>query len=213
MKSRILQALKTYRFTLPWMLLKKGLAPFVRIETLSIYRLPLSAVATEAKVPNSPLAVVRIADTGSELLRKLCAKYTPNNFASRINQERCCYVALRGDVIAGYAWVATGALYIDEIARACRIPAGEIFIYDAFVDAEQRGRGIYPAMLAAVLADYRREGNTQAALIAAASVNQASIRGIRKAGFEEWKKVGYLEWRKKQRWWGLDDNVYTPAKP
>jgi GNAT superfamily N-acetyltransferase len=204
-RSRVQRLLKTHRSALPRLLLRKLLARFVRTETLILYHLRLkqASPAPAALAPDFP--VIRIERPDSETFRNLCAQYPQGNFHRRLHDEgRQCFVTLHEGRIAGYAWVADSRIYIDEIACSYPIAADEIFIYDCFVDNEFRGKGIYPRMLAAVLQDHSY-GNSkpEKALIAASSVNQASIRGILKTGFVELKRIRYAECCGKQRWWGL----------
>jgi len=202
MSTRALQALKQHRFHLPWLLIKKFIASVVRIETLVLFRRALDDVSHHT-APG--LDIVPANDAASQLFRRLCAKYPEKNFQERLGlRGRNCYVALRNGDIAGYGWLSTDSLYVDEIACTYPLAPGEVFIYDCFVDDAYRGQGIYPAILEATLSDCSKRSDIHTAVIGAISVNQASIRGIRKAGFKEWKRIHYVEWGRRQHWWGLD---------
>lgn len=206
MSTRALQAIKRHRFALPWLLVKKSLGNLVRIETLVLFRYQLgSGLATgPAPLPRG-LQISRIDEPSDPVFRDLCARYPHKDFRERIGLSgRLCYVALCEDRVAGYGWVSSDSVYVDEIARAFPLSQGEVFIYDCYVDAAHRGRGIYPALLRAILGDLETRDGLGHAVIGAASVNHASLRGIRKAGFREWKRVHYLGWGNQHRWWGLD---------
>jgi GNAT superfamily N-acetyltransferase len=205
MNFRLVQALKTHRSSLPWVVVKKLFARVLKVETLVVYSRDLQSSPRESRVQSSVLDVIRVGDPQQEAFMRLCLKYPEKNFRARLRQEgQHCVIALRNNSIAGYAWIADKDLYIDEIAHTYTVARGEIFIYDCFVDEEHRGAGIYPAMLTFILDDASRSGNSKTACIAAAAVNQASIRGIIKAGFIEQKRIRFVEYRQKQKWWGLD---------
>ncbi|MEY4640384.1 MAG: hypothetical protein RLZZ227_378 [Pseudomonadota bacterium] len=207
MASRIGQAWKTHgAAALPWLLLRKALAKVIRTETLVVYRHSLNDSSLLSLPPNPSVQFVKIDKPGSALFERLCSLYPRSNFFERMERGgRQCFVAMRQDMIVGYAWVASSTLYIDEIACMYPVAQSEIFIYDCFIDEHCRGQGIYPALLGAVLQDHcRRYNGLERACIAAVSDNRASIRGILKAGFVELTRVRYLEWGQHYRkWWGL----------
>lgn len=208
MHSRSLQLFKRHRHALPWLVVKKSLAGLVTIETLVLFECDLADRATAHGYEPPDPAVLRIDDVASPLFARLCAKYAEKDFRERgMLPGRECYVALRDGDIAGYAWVSDDSMHVDEVACVVPIAADEVFIYDCFVDAAHRGAGIYPAMLRTALAGCAARQGVRRAVIGAASVNQASIRGIRKAGFREWKRIHYLQCGTMQRWWGLDSRI------
>lgn len=199
-----LQLFKRHRHSLPWLLLKKLLGGVITIETLVLFVCELEAWRPEVR-DRRGLELCRIDDVESPVFAQLCAKYPDKDFrARRAIPRRQCYVALRNGEIAGYAWVSADGLHVDEIACAFPLAADEVFIYDCFVDEAFRGEGIYPAMLRAALDGCAAQKGIRRAVIGAVSVNHASLRGIRKAGFREWKRIYYLQCGSLQRWWGLD---------
>ena len=204
MGYRSVQAFKRHRYSLPWLLLKKSLAGLVTIETLVLFDYDLQTWPKPIGRDPTGLAVCRVDDVTSPLFARLCAKYPDKDFPERgALPGRECYVAVCDDDIAGYAWVSADSLHVDEIACTLPLAPDEVFIYDCFVDEAHRGKGIYPLMLQAALRDCAAQRHIRRALIGAASVNHASLRGIRKAGFREWKRVHYVACGSMQRWWGL----------
>lgn len=200
------QACKTHGAALPWVLVQKLLARYFKTATVIIYRRGLRDSVPLVSRPVPTVRVARIDDAGSPLFRSLCDHFPHCDFESRMQREgRQCYVALRDNRIAGYAWVASTSLYIDEIACQYPVDSREIFIFDCHVYSEYRGAGIYPFMLDTMLLDCReRIKSAERACIASTSVNRASIRGIRKAGFVETNRVRYLEWGGRRHWWGVN---------
>ena len=205
MTSRILQTIKQHRFALPWVLLRKLLARVIKMETLVVFGQKLRG-AKQTPVPRDPAVhILRVKEPDADVFLRLSLKYPYKNFPERLRAGQQCFVAMRHDNIAGYAWATSADIYLEEVARVYRVAPDEIFIYDCFVEAEYRGAGIYPAMLHAALAENRgRDGEISSACIAASAVNRASIRGILKAGFVERKKIRYIEFLRKRKWWGLD---------
>jgi len=199
-------AWKTYRSSLPWVLLRRLLGRFVRIETLVVYRHELRDFPASPSANDSVTHVMRIDDVSSEAFRRLCRKYPDKRFYERLRRKaQHCFVALRDNTIAGYAWATTDDLYIDEIACMYPVAPDEIFIYDCFVDAASRGLGVYPSMLEFIIREsHQRDGNLKSAGIAASALNRASIRGVLKAGFVEQKRIRYVECLQKQKWWGFN---------
>lgn len=204
MGTRGLQAFKRYRYSLPWLLLKKSLGGIVTLETLVLFDYDLDARKRPDTRTRPGLTVCRVEDPSGPLFARLCEKYPEKDFrVRRALPGRQCYVAVRDDDIAGYAWVSSDSLHVDEIACTLPLAADEVFIYDCFVDEAHRGEGIYPAMLETALADCAAQPGVRRAVIGAASFNHASIRGIRKAGFRELKRIHYVACGNLQRWWGL----------
>lgn len=205
MAIRGLQLFKRHRYALPWLLLKKCVSGVVTIETLVVFDVQLDAWKRQEHRNLPGLTLSRIDDSESPVFAQLCAKYPDKDFRERyVLPRRDCYVALRTGEIAGYAWVSADSLHVDEIACAFPLAADEVFIYDCFVDEAFRGEGIYPAMLRAALEGCAAQKGVRRAVIGAVSVNHASLRGIRKAGFREWKRIHYLQCGNLQKWWGLD---------
>jgi GNAT superfamily N-acetyltransferase len=200
--ARLLRAVKIHRHALPWVLLKKWVAPWLKTETVIIYGRSLQTDTLFASGTMPVVTVVGISDTHSALSRNLCSAFPEYGFAGRLRRPgHQCYVALQEGVISGYAWVAHDSLRIDEIAYRYSLGKREVFIYDCFVENACRGKGIYQTMLRAIVEDYGSRGEPlERALIAASSLNHASIRGIGKAGFIELKRISYLAWLGRHRW-------------
>jgi GNAT superfamily N-acetyltransferase len=200
----LLLAWKKHRSSLPKVMLKKLLGKLVRVETLVVYRHELMSLPL-LHADRSTVQFVRLDDVASEAFHNLCRQYPHKKFHERLRRPgQLCYIALRANQIAGYAWVTRTDIYVEEISCMYPVAPGEIFIYDCFVDPLFRGAGIYPAMLGFIIEDGQQQNTKLKNVgIAASALNQASIRGILKAGFIEQKRIRYVECLQKQRWWGL----------
>jgi GNAT superfamily N-acetyltransferase len=205
MATHGVQLFKRHGYALPWLVLKKSVASFMTFETLVLFESTLDARALQGASDRPGVTVIHIDDRQSPVFDRLCETYPDKDFRERIAVPgRECYVALREGDVAGYAWVSTDAMHVDEIACVLPIAADEVFIYDCFVDEACRGAGIYPAMLRAALAGCAAMPGVSRAVIGAVSVNKASLRGIMKAGFCELKRIHYLQCGGIQHWWGLE---------
>ena len=82
---------------------------------------------------------------------------------------------------AGWGWVAAGEAGIPELGVAFTLSPGDRYLWDFVTLPSWRGRGVYPALLRAILA---QEG-AERFWIGHDRGNAASARGIAKAGFRE----------------------------
>lgn len=115
----------------------------------------------------------------------------------RFREGQACAVAHDGSEVVAYCWLATTPVRVAEIGHLV-VPGGEdVYLYDAFTVEAWRGRGLFTALLAELLAFARARGR-QRALIFALARNRASCRAIERAGFEvfrtAWRvRLGGLE--------------------
>lgn len=209
--------MRTYRFDLPLLALKKLLAPVLTTEKLLVYRKDVQALSASAPrvgpVDGIPLAIHNLSGEDTDLFAELCRQFPEKAFATRWHASGTqCFVAVTGGVIAGYAWVGRHRLHIAEINYHYPLAKDELFIYDCFVTPQHRGQGIYPTMIGAIMEASRSEKPEMArALIAVSSMNKASIRGVLKAGFIEFRKIAYVNWQGREQWWGLE-GLQPPAQ-
>jgi GNAT superfamily N-acetyltransferase len=80
------------------------------------------------------------------------------------------------------SWVETAAAWVGEADRTFVVPPGDAYIYESFTRPEMRGRGVYPAVLAAISSELGTRGLGQL-WIAAEATNRSSLKAIEKAGF------------------------------
>ena len=153
------------------------LAPEDRID---IYARSLSAIQNGS----SDWAIRRIDDPCDPLLTTLQLEFGCPAPARKADSRKECYVAMSAGAIVGYSWTTIDECFVEEIDHVYFMEPDEFFIFDCLVREDCRGRGIYPAMLAAVMNDQRqRHPGLKTALIGVSSVNRSSTRGIVKAGF------------------------------
>lgn len=94
------------------------------------------------------------------------------------------FALMREGVPVHFAWVTEfEAFYMAEIGQHLRSPGeGAKLVFDCWTPVSMRGRGYYVQTLAPLSASLRQD--SRSVWIFGAATNQASLRGIRKAGFE-----------------------------
>jgi hypothetical protein len=113
------------------------------------------------------------------------AAIDPGEVAARRGAGHRPYLArLAGEPVA-CGWSTWSAVEIGEIGLTFTLPPGERYLWGFVTVGPERGRGIYPHLLQAIL---RHEGTGDARYwIGHTPDNLASARGIQKAGF---RRVG-----------------------
>jgi GNAT superfamily N-acetyltransferase len=120
-------------------------------------------------------------ETDLPLLEPL-TRLSPEEIERRFQGGHDVYVAYLDGTPAGYGWLARRQGDIHELALSFRMPPGNGYLWDFVTLPEYRGRGVYPHLLQAII---RHEPAIERFWIGFAAGNEASGRGIRKAGFEE----------------------------
>ena len=101
--------------------------------------------------------------------------HTERTVLDRLASGDRAWVYTESGRLLGYCWF-TARRYIDD-ASGLEFPArlNEVWLYDAMVDREQRGRGIYPRILSSAARQLGTEG-TSAIGIIVDKLNRNSIR-------------------------------------
>ncbi|MCY4381799.1 MAG: GNAT family N-acetyltransferase [Nitrospinae bacterium] len=100
----------------------------------------------------------------------------------RFERGEKCFVALEDGKAVSYIWGARGVVGVEEIDKAVKPEAKEIYLYDAFTLEPWRGKNLYPSVLRRALEYGEKLGLTRS-LIFVEAKNMASRRGVDKAGF------------------------------
>lgn len=200
--QKLLNAIRLYRFGTFLLMLNRLFHRFFRYQTIIFYDIDLEDKATHYPKAGE-LSFRKIRGAGDKYFTKLLRAFPGNDFDERIREPaKEGYIAFYGEQVAGYGWITREEFYIDELNYAYPLMEDEFFIYDCFISPQFRGRGIYPAMLQAILRDYYLYKACRRACIGVASANRGSRRGVSKAGFREFNRITYCRWLGRERWWG-----------
>jgi RimJ/RimL family protein N-acetyltransferase len=126
------------------------------------------------------LSVRPFAAADAEPLRAVGADGL-GEFAERLSRGDRPWGVWDGETLVAYGW--STRLETDFSGLWTLRPApGEAYLHNFFTHPAWRGRGLYPLLLTAIGKALADEGLTRA-WIAVVSYNQASWRGVQKAGF------------------------------
>src|SRR5689334_19736037 len=98
----------------------------------------------------------------------------------RLRAGNRAYVAFWDETPVAYGWVAEREGYIGDLHFSFRIPERNGYLWGFATLPEWRGRGIYPRLIQTIV---RQEESFERFWIGYAPGNEASERGIKKAGF------------------------------
>lgn len=107
----------------------------------------------------------------------------------RVERGHQPWLARAGGEPAGWGWIATREAGISELEIAITLPPGERYLWDFVTAPSWRGRGVYTALLQAMLT----QEEAARYWIGHDEGNVPSARGIVKAGFGEVGVVGRME--------------------
>ncbi len=121
--------------------------------------------------------------------RRLISDVQGENLTSkRFERGEKCFAALEEGKAVSYIWGARGVVGVEEIDRAVKPEAAEIYLYDAFTLEPWRGKNLYPSVLRRAL-KYGEGLRLKRSLIFVESGNRASRRGVSKAGFTQFQTL------------------------
>jgi ribosomal protein S18 acetylase RimI-like enzyme len=138
---------------------------------------------------------VLIGEAGDEAVGELAAAmggWDPDDVAARLASGRRCFTARVDGAIACYGWVTRKGEWIGELDRAIRLDGDEAYIWHCATLPAHQGRGLYKALLAAVLAALAGE-ECRRVWIGCALANTASVRAFAALGLRPVVTVDY--WR------------------
>ena len=131
-----------------------------------------------------------ILEAGSENRHLISDVQGESMTARRFDRGEKCFVALEDGKAVSYIWGARGVVGVEEIDKAVKPDAKEIYLYDAFTLEPWRGRNLYPAVLRRAL-EYAEGLGLARSLIFVEASNTASRRGVDKAGFIQFQTLYY----------------------
>lgn len=123
-----------------------------------------------------------IAESTDVLLLSIISHASKEEMTKRIANDNKAFVAWVNNIPAAFGWMARDQAVIGELNHGFILPEGNRYLWNFRTLEPFRGQGIYPALLQYIL----KEGDKKASRfwIIHAPENKASLKGIRKAGFE-----------------------------
>ena len=131
------------------------------------------------------------AETAAELAVAM-GGWDPDEVTARLAGGKRCFTARVDGAIAAYGWVTPKGEWIGELDRAIRLDGDEAYIWQCATLPAFQGRGLYKALLAAILGSLAGEGYRRA-WIGCALANTASVRAFVALGLRPVVMVDY--WR------------------
>ncbi|MEZ4699363.1 MAG: hypothetical protein R2834_03450 [Rhodothermales bacterium] len=179
----------------------KGLRRLRRMTPASAFRLllfrPIDFLLYETTNPLDEVAAV-----GEQPEIKVFAGSAPPPLASRMNERKIAYAIFDQGRLVHESWVSFDTLLPSQFGFDPEIPV----IGDCATDASYRGRRIYPYVISRIPADLATRGIGPSAYVLVAPDNEASIRGIERAGYVKrarmrgWRVLGFMMARKITRY-------------
>jgi GNAT superfamily N-acetyltransferase len=99
--------------------------------------------------------------------------YNVKDAADRVLQGEYCFVCEEDGKIVGYLWFCPTKRYIPEIQSTLKLQPGEVYVYNAYVLPEHRGRDIIPGLYKAARS-LLAENGFKREIIARLNWNQSS---------------------------------------
>lgn len=132
--------------------------------------------------PVKKAAGLMIAESTDALLLSIISHTRIEEVTKRLANDNKAFVAWINNIPAAFGWMARDQAVIGELNHGFILPEGNRYLWNFRTLEAYRGRGIYPALLQYIL----KQGDPDAERfwIIHAPENQASLKGIRKAGFE-----------------------------
>lgn len=143
-------------------------------------RLPAMAQANPLSISTTSNYEQLAALSGTELVAVV----------ERVATQHRPYVARVGERPVAYGWSAAGRTSFGSPAVRITVPAANRYLLDFATLPAWRGQGIYPALLQAIL--LQEGGQAERFWILHEASNQASARGIAKAGFQPVGEIHFL---------------------
>lgn len=200
--KKFIGAFKQYRFGIIWILLNKLYPDKISYHNFIVYHYNLQKDLPETAESDKSTEIKKVENTDDELFKKFCEKFPADEFVSRLKKENeTLFIAIKKGEVVAYAWVARRELFIDAINYLYKLNDDEIFLYSCYVSREYRGEGIHNLLINQRLKNYINDSSFKSAYTGVLSPNKGSIKGVKKAGFSEYKKVKYLNFFDKKKWW------------
>lgn len=125
---------------------------------------------------------LRIEECTNVQLLSLMGSTTADEVTRRLANDHLAFVAYLNDSPASFGWMARGKALIGELNHELILPLGNRYLWNFRTMEAFRGLGIYPALLQYII--QYEIGRAHRFWIIHAPENKASLKGIKKAGFQ-----------------------------
>lgn len=142
---------------------------------------------TDTFEPVSQLADLRIEESSNIDLLAMLGSTSPDTITGRLANDHVAFVAYLKDIPAAFGWMARGKAFIGELNHELVLPYRHRYLWNFRTLEPFRGLGIYPLLLQYIVS-FEQDRACRFWIIHAPE-NEASLKGIQKAGF---KYVGKL---------------------
>lgn len=105
-------------------------------------------------------------------------------FTERLRRGHVCFAAWAGGEFAHHCWLGFGPWTLGDIGITIELSAVEAYLYDAYTVPRFRGNGIYPAVVAVLLAFAGSQGH-RVVYARANKHNMDAIGSLGRVGFGE----------------------------
>lgn len=127
-------------------------------------------------------AGLRIEECSDVELLSSLGTTSPDEVVRRLANDNLAFVAFAENSPAAFGWMARGRAFIGELHHDLILPYRHRYLWNFRTLEPFRGRGIYPSLLHEII-DFETSRADRFWIIHAPE-NEASLRGIRKAGFQ-----------------------------
>jgi GNAT superfamily N-acetyltransferase len=145
---------------------------------MSLYTISKADTLPSIKSP-AGLQVKECTDT---VLLAQMASITEEAVINRLANDHVAFVAYMNSEPAAFGWMARGKARIGELNHELILPIGNRYLWNFRTMSAYRGLGIYPALLQYIIQQEAEKANRF--WIIHAPENNASLKGIQKAGFQ-----------------------------
>lgn len=145
---------------------------------MSLYTFSHSDKLSPVKIP----AGLHVQESMDIRLLSILGNTTTEDVTGRLANDNKAFVAFMNNQPTAFGWMARDNARIGELNHEFILPAGNRYLWNFRTIENFRGLGIYPALLQYILQNGDIEANRF--WIIHAPENNASLKGIQKAGFE-----------------------------
>jgi len=123
----------------------------------------------------------------------------PSEIRSLLTRGDRCFVARHEGQVVHACWATTSYAWIDYLARRIQLAPDEAYTYDIFTLPAFRGQNIVSTVMSVHVIPYFRGAGFRRMITSVLPENKASIRGLRKAGYQPFGVMGCVKlgpWRR-----------------